>query len=57
MQMQVQTISVCLTPLLVIVARATRSDAVGSLTLVIAYTLTTETPSPVELDQDRKSVV
>jgi hypothetical protein len=50
MQMQVQTISVCLTPLLVIVARATRSDAVGSLTLVIAYTLTTETSSPVELD-------
>jgi hypothetical protein len=33
-----------------IVARATRSDAVGSLTLVIAYTLTFETSSPVELD-------
>jgi hypothetical protein len=49
--MQVQTISVYLpAPLLTIVARATRSDAVGSLTLVIAYTLTFETSSPVELD-------
>lgn len=49
--MQVQTISVCLSsPLLMIVARATRSDAVGSLTLVIAYNLTFETSSPVELD-------
>jgi len=49
--MQVQTISVCLSsPLLMIVARAARSNAVGSLTLVIAYTLTFETSSPVELD-------
>jgi hypothetical protein len=49
--MQVHTISVCLSsPLLMIAALSTRSDAVGSLTLVIAYILTTETSSPVELD-------
>jgi hypothetical protein len=51
--MQVQTISVGRppsSPLLMIVARATRSDAVGSLTLVIAYTLIFETFSPVVLD-------